>query len=732
MSIDLNWDTLTGGPDGAALAERIRDFIHVKFQAVPLPRFIKSVTVHEFAFGTIPPSVVLKDICDPLPDFYEEDYEPDEEDDAEGNEDDEGVPDAIRAAERRRRAEQQSRDEDADGDGTGKAMGGVSGTTTPFSEGFFPPHIHIAGLRNAPGTPDIANPFLGLGMSTHGMPGGASKMQYFQSKLNPGWSGAQTPLAAVAGAQHLNGWLDATTHSQAQLSHNYRSNSSSRHSRHLSQGSISVENFPNSLAAPPHPLREKHSVSTLAATSTGASRPPTREKPVMSPLIGSTVDKGFDTATSQAYSKSKATVAIEDEDDDAQEFHQEPRVDDMQAVFRIRYAGDVRLELTAMILLDYPMPSFVGIPLKLNITGLTFDGVGVIAYIRKRVHFCFLSPEDAIAAVGEDDADDDDESGKVPPHRRAGAGQTMHEATGNGGGRGEDTSSGPRGKGKMGGLLQEIRVESEIGQREGSKQSLKNVGKVEKFVLEQVRRIFEEESPAEPAPLLFRLEQDPSRRLDYSGDPDARFHNAHRQRPTSDLLFVASADPVATRDDLQRTYRPNGPPKDATSGRRYVVDNLIHHTISPIMQINAVVGALFAVTASGSAVSSRAVTYAISGFSAFCMPHSVQCGYGFRVIPSTAAPGSNGTICGNLINGPDNLPPLPLTACFDPSFAYSVAIADGGLTLTVTSALDAHTNITGSHDATADQFIIQNGGTTMSQIYVGPSNFTIDTTEVTV
>ncbi|KAI1749613.1 hypothetical protein F4782DRAFT_512395 [Xylaria castorea] len=497
MSIDLNWDTLTGGPDGAALAERIRDFIHVKFQAVPLPRFIKSVTVHEFAFGKIPPSIVLKDICDPLPDFYEEDYEPDEEDDAEGNEGDEGVPDAIRAAEWRRRAEQRSRDEDDDGDVTGKAIGGVSGTTTPFGEGFFPPHAHVAGLRNALGTPDIASPFLGLGMSTHGMPGGASKMHYFQSKLNPGWSGTQTPLAAVAGAQHLNGWLDATAHSQTQLSHNYRSNSSSRRSRHLSQGSISVENFPNSLAAPPHPLREKHSVSTLAPTSTGASRPPTREKPVKSPLVGSAIDKGFDTETSQAYSKSKATIAIEDdEDDDAQNFREEPRVDDMQAVFRIRYAGDVRLELTAMILLDYPMPSFVGIPLKLNITGLTFDGVGVVAYIKKRVHFCFLSPEDAIAAVGEDDADDEDESGGGPADHRASAGQTMHEAAGNDSGRGEDRtrgSSGSMGRGRMGGLLQEIRVESEIGQREGSKQSLKNVGKVEKFVLEQVRRIFEEE-----------------------------------------------------------------------------------------------------------------------------------------------------------------------------------------------------------------------------------------------
>jgi len=45
----------------------------------------------------------------------------------------------------------------------------------------------------------------------------------------------------------------------------------------------------------------------------------------------------------------------------------------------------------------------------------------------------------------------------------------------------------------MGSLLQEIRVESEIGLRENGKQSLKNVSKVERFVLEQVRRIFEEE-----------------------------------------------------------------------------------------------------------------------------------------------------------------------------------------------------------------------------------------------
>jgi distribution and morphology protein 12 len=101
----------------------------------------------------------------------------------------------------------------------------------------------------------------------------------------------------------------------------------------------------------------------------------------------------------------------------------------------------------------------------LNVTGVTFDGVAVIAYIRKRIHFCFLSPEDADALVGSPSND----------HNQ------------------QDSGPGSDPKQKGLGLLQEIRVESEIGRKEDGKQVLKNVGKVERFVLAQVRRIFEEE-----------------------------------------------------------------------------------------------------------------------------------------------------------------------------------------------------------------------------------------------
>ncbi|KAI0169175.1 hypothetical protein GGR52DRAFT_510672 [Hypoxylon sp. FL1284] len=526
MSIDLNWETLTGGQDGAALAEHIRDFIHTKFQSVPLPRFIKSVTVHDFAFGTIPPSIVLKDICDPLPDFYEENPDaPDDEDEEEEaeeelHEEDDGsrfshsgvsaedVSDAIRAAERRRKADQIRRLEGGGGNGR---RGAKMGT---YHDGFFPPHAHVAGLRSAPGTPDIGSPFLGLGMPTPGVPGGTANIHYFQSKLATTWSGTQTPLAAVAGAQHLNGWLDMGSQlsppERYPLPHQPRSR---RHSRNPSQSSISPTDFPSPIPSPvpsslaplQHPLREKHSVSTLAPTSAGPSRPPTRDA-----SSGTHPHPHFAGFSARAategrfYGGDESAVEVEgdedeDEDEEAKKFR-EPRADDLQAVFRIRYAGDVKLMLTAEILLDYPMPSFVGIPVRLHITGLTFDGVGVVAYIRKRVHFCFLSPEDALAAVGPDDDDDEDNADNdVDDDEGFGGGgagaRRAAAAAANANANAAKASAGTQSqrKGGLGSLLQEVRVESEIGQREGTKQSLKNVGKVEKFVLEQVRRIFEEE-----------------------------------------------------------------------------------------------------------------------------------------------------------------------------------------------------------------------------------------------
>ncbi|KAH7313461.1 hypothetical protein B0I35DRAFT_410451 [Stachybotrys elegans] len=411
MSIDLNWETVTSGPDGEALADRIREFIHDKFQAVALPRFIKSVTVHGFDFGTIPPQLELKDITDPLPDFYEEELDDEEESDEGEGEDDTTASTA--AYEREGFATM-----------TRKRAGGLR---EEFMRGEMPGHDFGSPPFLGVSTPGI------LGGSTPGILGG-SGLNYFQGHLG---TGSHTPLAAVAGAHLQSSWMGSAATSQL---------STPSRSRQPSQSSISVDNFPASLMPPR--LREKASVSTLAPTSVGTpagtSRPPTRDK-----------------------HPSESAIVDDEEEIPAGAMpnpKREPRVEDVQAVFRIRYSGDVRLNLTAEILLDYPMPSFVGIPLKLNITGMSFDGVGVLAHIRKRVHFCFLSPEDALAAVGPDD---EEEQQKGTPSRSS--------------------------KSRFGGLLQEVKVESEIGGSQSGRQSLKNVDKVERFVLEQVRRIFEEE-----------------------------------------------------------------------------------------------------------------------------------------------------------------------------------------------------------------------------------------------
>ena len=396
MSIDLNWDTLTTGTDGEALAERIRDFVHDKFQTITLPRFIKSVTVHTFEFGSIAPEVELKDICDPLPDFYEvtEDNDHEEEDYLVEEEWRSKGAEELRE---KRKVERLNR-----GDKTQHP----------------PPYIdtRLSGIRSGQNLGDIGSTFLGV--STPGIPGGTSNLNYFHSQFASGLSGSQTPLAAVAGAHFPNGWPDYSK---------LPSSSSKGHRYSASGSSLS----PPPTADPAQALRERASVSTLAP-STSATRPHTRD----------------------------GLLSEESEDEErhsSPERHfREPRPEDLQTVFRVRYSGDIKLSLTTEILLDYPMPSFVGIPVKLNITGLSFDGVAVLANIRKRAHFCFLSPEDAYAAIGPD-------------------------------------PDGAESRTKMGGLLHEIKVESEIGQREGGKQVLKNVGKVEKFVLEQVRRIFEDE-----------------------------------------------------------------------------------------------------------------------------------------------------------------------------------------------------------------------------------------------
>ena len=419
MSVDIGWDTITSGPDGEALAEGIRDFVHTKFQQIALPRFINSVHVHSFDFGDVCPDIEIKDVCDPLPDFYEDD---------EDEEDDSPEPSPLSEAKRRPAATgrvdqehlQQLQNQILHAEHDGHRSRTTSRSFAQYS---------------APSTSQpLADPFVDFSRGgTPGIPGGTSNFSYFHLPIG-GMPGTHTPLAAVASGTPYSPMLWSGDQHGPRPQTNHQSSRLNTHEGKVHRATtppVSRHSTANSVASPPDPGHPFNPSSLEAELE--ARRFEHAEK-VSDDLSASST-------------KPAQTV----------------QPSDLQIVARVKYAGNVKMILTAEILLDYPMPSFVGIPLNLSITGMTFDGVAIIAYIKKRMHFCFLSPEDADALVGDQMPDD---------------------ACGNNSQRPSAATTG---------LLQEIHVESEIGRKENGKQVLKNVGKVEKFVLEQVRRIFEEE-----------------------------------------------------------------------------------------------------------------------------------------------------------------------------------------------------------------------------------------------
>ncbi|KAK9483929.1 hypothetical protein V1527DRAFT_471655 [Lipomyces starkeyi] len=129
------------------------------------------------------------------------------------------------------------------------------------------------------------------------------------------------------------------------------------------------------------------------------------------------------------------------------------REEDLQLLLRVMYKGDLRIVLTATLRLNYPAPEFLTLPVRLTVTGFDIDAMAVLTYITRRIHFSFISDVGGGASS----------SGDAQPTQR-------HFE-----------------------VLRNIKVESEIGDQVGKGAVLKNVGKVERFVLERLRAIVTDE-----------------------------------------------------------------------------------------------------------------------------------------------------------------------------------------------------------------------------------------------
>ena len=557
MSIDIDWPRLTTGPEGVELSNAIRDFIDEKFQQIELPRFIRSVHVHSFDFGEECPQIEIKDISDPWPDFYEDEEEEEDEEDDERNTNIKGQSKGSEEG-----ASLRGQTDNADGNGGGSHHASKTSQNDGRQTMPPPPLPSSSAVSNSsrarPTKIDISLSARNLNLhgmhaqsdmfsgpllsrsSTPGISGGTSNLGYFHLPLGGALkSGPGTPLAA-AFPPGLTSSADPFRHSAA--------NANDLNAEARMRNAF----FANSSAQ-----------QAVGSSSLTAGHDPKSVPPLISPT-SSTADT---------------------------------RAMDIQTTVHITYSGSLSLSLTAELLLDYPMPSFMGIPLALRITGLTFDGVALLAFLRNNKKASKSSKHDlhrdgirtgeadeddqAIYDDGDGDGDEDDIEKARGRCQFCFLGEEEGRAIVGGGSEGTESSDKdkerPKPGGHMASPLKEIRIETEIGRQQPFQQPqsqsqaqhstspnkypqtaqpsttpssssssssaypssttttttattipgttnhqqpqiqnmgsqshqaqaqihnnnaankpvvLKNVGKVEKFVLEQVRRIFEEE-----------------------------------------------------------------------------------------------------------------------------------------------------------------------------------------------------------------------------------------------
>lgn len=151
---------------------------------------------------------------------------------------------------------------------------------------------------------------------------------------------------------------------------------------------------------------------------------------------------------------------------------------DIQFVLEIDYSGDASIEITVNLLVNYPSTHFITLPIKLKITDLVIHSLAVVAYLENSVFLSFLC-----------DLNDTESDYFSSPQRPNSDSLGTHHSLPNGG---NITDYGTSGNKERMDVIKSVKIDSEIGEIETN--VLRNVGKVEKFLVEQLRSIIRDET----------------------------------------------------------------------------------------------------------------------------------------------------------------------------------------------------------------------------------------------
>lgn len=139
---------------------------------------------------------------------------------------------------------------------------------------------------------------------------------------------------------------------------------------------------------------------------------------------------------------------------------------DMQLLVELDYKGDMSIEVTAELVLNYPSPQFMLLPVKLRINDIGMHCLCLFAYLKKQMFISFLC--DVSDPLLEDN------KLQVDPN-------------------------GPNFMGKRSleriSLIRNIKIHTELGQQEqGEGSVLRSVGKLEEFLVDIFRSLLRKEA----------------------------------------------------------------------------------------------------------------------------------------------------------------------------------------------------------------------------------------------
>lgn len=190
---------------------------------------------------------------------------------------------------------------------------------------------------------------------------------------------------------------------------------------------------------------------------------------------------------------------------------------DLQLIVEINYRGDLEINITVDLLVNYPSPKFISLPIKLHITDIVIHSIAVIAYLKHSVFISIL--------CDINDQTSDYFTSSIHSHE-------SHNNGMNSGGNFVDYISNGSSFERID-IIKKIKIESQIGGAEHN--ILRNVGKVEKFLSDRLRGLLRDEI-AWPSWICLDMNPEPEEASEEEECADETVAEPLETKPHSDTL----------------------------------------------------------------------------------------------------------------------------------------------------------------------------------------------------